>query len=650
MAESSPIVVYAKFIDRLRKTAFIDYYSNSQKLIDDYDRAFLKECLRELERMKFEVSSARLYSHHRQEILSIINSRIIRLKEALEGVPTVPPRIDIRAEVDKEEVYENEVVKISYIITNPYVYGAKVRVTCRGRDVEFLGANSFTLYLNPGESRRGEVLVLVKESGEYFIGPITVEAVFADGRKLVKNSRVFRIVVKPYKPSLEVKRFISSKEIVEGEAVEVSVTITNTGTVPLKVSVAEPVEHLRVSGEYKWRGQLKPGESKTLRYKIHLPKGTHSLPSTRVVYRDPRGREWEKVVPGEVIKVKELPPPPPEEVEEVSAESLVEVFFKSAFSAGIGYLIGKYIIGRKFPEVRKYPKPVFIKSNIPWRKVKSGGEEVTVLFEDPIATVQEDHGSYVIIRPASLEEIISATDVDLARTLQLEFSERAERIFRYWRPRIGEKVGLDIREHDLSREEIELIERECKEKREPLDENKLRRLPRNMLLEFKYSSGGLFRKREFIVYVLVYSRLRKLYYNSVDHKPLAKAEALRAIEGKIREDKEHVLILASPTGWDQKSIEEVETYGVPGVHIILVNLKTNEVYYDKRDPVAQEIVSLITRGEIPLPPLPEEAKEDFDKLTEMLVKGEIGEKEYLDRVLRLIGVAPKIKISEKIEA
>ena len=637
MHGKSPISTAVEYYRKLKNTEFIEVLS-VEELRANYDKKELMRYLNFLTKLRSEVISAELYSHHRRDILVKIDRRISKLKKAISGGEEVP-KLEASIKLDKAEVLEGELMRISCMLVNNYFREARVKLSLEGSGVSYPKGSEYTVYLNPGEKYLLEIPILAKTPGEAIVGPLVAEAAFSDGERTHVKTATFKVNVKPYKPLLEVIRHVKTRNVKEGKPVEVELAIRNVGTTELEVSVTEPVEGMKVEGEYTWSGVLKPGEERILKYKVYLPPGSHTLPSTKVVYRDPRGSTWEKLLKEEVIEVK------PAEAEKTDYSSLIDLFFKSAFSAGIGYLVGKYIVGKKFPEIKKYSKPVFIQGNIPWKKIESGGQEVTIVFEHPIATVMEDRGGYIALRPATLEEILSATDARLAKTLQLEFCMKTESIFMYWRPRLGREVNLSYKKMDLSREEKEAIRRELEAKREIVDERKLRELPVNTLLEFIYYTGGFFRKKEFAVYVFTYSRLRKLFYDGIDHRPLAKAEALKAIEKRLRKDIEHVLVLASPTGWDQKSIEEVELFAAPGSHVILVDLKTGEVYFNKSDPIAYEVASLIARESARLPPIPKEAIKEFDKLTEMLVKGEISEKDYLNKVLELLGV--KIKVEKK---
>ena len=637
MYRRSPISTAVEYYRKLKETEFIEVLS-AEELKANYSRKDLVKYIDFLSKLRSEVLSADLYPHHRKDILAKIDRRLSKLKVVLSGGKETP-MLEILIEADKSEVFEEEVAKISCLLVNNYFREAKVILSLEGVGVSFPKGRSYTIYLAPGEKYSLEIPAVAEKTGEATIGPIVAEATFSDGKRINVKSKLLKIKVKPYRPMLEVVRRVKSKNIREGKPAEVEIILRNVGTTALGVSVVEPIEGMKIEGKYKWRGVLKPGEEKILRYKIHLPSGSHTLPSTKVIYRDPRGSTWEKLLKEEVIEVK------PAKAEEINYSSLIDLFFKSAFSAGVGYLVGKYIVGKKLPEIKKYSKPVFVQGNIPWKKIEVKGQEITIVFEHPIATVTEDRGSYIALRPATLEEILSATDIRLARTLQLEFCTKVENIFKYWRPRLGEEVNLSYKKINLSKEEKEAIRKELEAKREVINEKKLSMLPENTLLEFIYYTGSFFRRKEFAIHVLTYSRLRKLFYNEIDHKPLAKAEALKAIEKRIRKDIEHVLILASPTGWDQKSIEEVESFILPNSHILLVDLKTGEAYFNKNDPIACEVASLIAKETTGLPPIPKEARKEFDKLTEMLVKGEINEKEYLNKILELLGV--KIKVKEK---
>jgi len=275
-------------------------------------------------------------------------------------------------------------------------------------------------------------------------------------------------------------------------------------------------------------------------------------------------------------------------------------------------LVGK-MLGERMPEKREFPKPVIVQ-DLPFHV----RDDVTVVLEDPAAVVEEDRGSYVLVRrarPAELEHVVTA---ETARALVGNFKLAAEAALRSWRP--FPEAEVSRKERRASEGELKELAKKRKVKVEELEEE----LPSNFYIEYTFSTGGIRRKALLKVYAGSYSRLSTLCERGRDDEPADVGGAVKELELPKPEDHPTIYLLASPTGWDPSSRKLAE--GSSNPLYILVNLKTGELYYNKREPLASGLAEELRRalGHAG-PPLYSEEVLNLDR---RLLKEEISEEFY----------------------
>jgi hypothetical protein len=214
----------------------------------------------------------------------------------------------------------------------------------------------------------------------------------------------------------------------------------------------------------------------------------------------------------------------------------------------------------------------------------------------------------VLVRRARVVELVSQTTRKLAKVLIDDFRSRAREGLARWRE------GGRVRERDAGEEALEKIAEAAKKRTEEVAEA----LPRLFLLEASYG-GGLFRRPQLRVYVGAFCRLDRLFFHGVDHEPARLGEALAALG--LEEVEDAVVVLGSPTGWD----EESKRRALGGGRLVLIDLKTGVAYCP---PELADLAAALGFGAVPLVPYGEEVA----KLDELLLEGKISQEVYLQQI------------------
>ena len=275
------------------------------------------------------------------------------------------------------------------------------------------------------------------------------------------------------------------------------------------------------------------------------------------------------------------------------------------------------------PETRIYPKRVFVEG-LPHVE----GRDVTYILEDPSAVVVDDRWDYVLVRRARVVELVSQTTRKLAKVLIDDFRSRAREGLARGRE------GGRVRERDAGEETLEKIAEAAKKRVEEVAEA----LPRLFLLEASYG-GGLFRRPQLRVYVGAFCRLDRLFFHGVDHEPARLVEALAALG--LEEVEDAVVVLGSPTGWD----EESKRRALGGGRLVLIDLKAGVAYCP---PELADLAAALGFGAVPLVPYGEEVArldelllegktlvpygEEVARLDELLLEGKISQEVYLQQI------------------
>jgi len=605
------------------KTAFIDDFVAGE-LAELHNPNELEELASRLQVLLKRAEEADIPPYDKRVLLEICRRRLNKLKKALD-LAKRPPHLELDASLTRGEVIEGELIEVKYVIENLSGRRASVRLECSASEgLELLSFPAKEIELRAGERYEGFFELRASQSGRFKIGSLRAVAKFEDGTELSKTMGPYEVYVRS--PRVKLEASVSGpKRVKEGEPLGIQLRLVNAGETPLEVIVEG------FNGWKGWRGQLEPGKEEVVNANLSLPAGVHVIKPV-IRYRDPRGRE--EIIQSEEVRV-EVAGPVVKETEEkavkkaeeevhVDVEGLMGTITKGVLAAAAGAYLGKM-----FPEIKRYDKPVLIQDLV-WSKVKTAeGEEVTAILEHPVVTVIEDKGKYILIRRAKVTELLASTDRKLAKRLQTEFISRAEDTLKSWNPpALREGIHVSIKKLDIGREELRKLEKELRRAGLRLDERIVDELPRNLLLEASYKTGKIIKRTKYRVYVLAYSRLGQLYFNEVDHKPMSLAEAQDAVEGRIKKGARGVLIYASPTGWDPQSTQEVKIRSSPSLQLVLINLKTGEVHTGLSNPVVDELAALLARGGLEISPPSREDEKELEKLNELLLSGKLSEKEY----------------------
>jgi hypothetical protein len=570
----------------------------------------LKDCIEKLGKLLDDPCLEQLPAWMGEEHRQRVRSRLLTARKRLQGEP------EVELECGTSTAYEGDEVVAAISIYNPRALPVKCKLSLSG-DFEPVEAPREAEVL-PLEGRIFDIRVKPKGTG---IKKLSVK-VNVEGSYPTTVTKELTLEVQPFKPVLEAEVSPVTQEVGEGEIVELKVRLRNRGTVPLRVEATHPYDGSTETFA------LEPGEELTASLRVAAPgSGAVKLPSLK--YTDPRGNPYSvnlgevqlKVKPKERLEKREeeaeerareeekrevppLPPPQPT----VDLEGLLS----QAAAHAIAALAGK-ILGERMPEKREFPKPVIVQ-DLPFHVQN----DVTVVLEDPAAVVEEDRGSYVLVRrakPAELEHVVTA---ETARALAGNFKLATESALRSWRP--FPEAEFSRKERRASEGELKELAKRKRVKVEELEEE----LPSNFYTEYTFSTGGVRKKALLKVYAGSYSRLSTLCERGRDDKPADVGGAVKELELPKPEDHPTIYLLASPTGWDPSSRKLAE--GSSNPLYILVNLKTGELYYNKREPLASGLAEELRRalGHAG-PPLYSEEVLNLDK---RLLKGEISEEFY----------------------
>jgi hypothetical protein len=136
------------------------------------------------------------------------------------------------------------------------------------------------------------------------------------------------------------------------------------------------------------------------------------------------------------------------------------------------------------------------------------------------------------------------------------------------------------------------------------------------------------------VHVKTYANIEKLYFDEVDHAQmsLSHPEVGNLIK-KLSQRKHPVIVfLCSPTGWDEETKRFAREASDPKTHVVFVDLKTLETYFNQSKSVLRELCSLLPRVEATYPT---EASEQLEKLDNLLLNGTLTLDRYLEEVKKL---------------
>ena len=596
---------------RLYETcSFLDKEDELRRKVELYGSKLVKECaevlipkalrdpcLKELERKSYWEA---------KDLEKKLEERLLRAKSLLE-----PKQLDFYADCPGE-VFADEELKVHLRITNPNVEKVGVNVEVGG-DFDLAKTFQGSLVVPPLSSKSLEVLLRPRGKGRRKLVVRVKDQVSA-------RQEEYYIEVIEYRAELEASLEMP-KEVILGERFQMAYKLRNKGTVDLEAEVANPF-----NPDEKKTLRLSPGGEAVEEFTGKLETAVNRFQVPVIVYRDLlRGKEFEiplKPIEIEVEKrrVEETREGKEREEGEQELPATLEDILSQVSKHFLAGFAG-YIMGGLFKEKVEYPKPVYVEG-VP----SATKEDVTVIFSDKTSVVEEDLGDYILIRKASLEEVIHTVTSGGAKNLLGDFRMRVQSKLEGWKPPFAPDFRLEKR-YVLSPDDS--LRELAKELRVGLE--KLEGLPGNFCLEYDYKEHGLLGKSILKVYVGGYARLKKLYLEKRDSKALTIEEALQDLGlGDLRAKEVVVLILASPTGWSPASIETAKSISGKMLYL-LVDLKTGEMYYNRDERLLVDLASELASRPAPLP-----LTDNVIRLDRELLDGKIPEEFYRKKIEELL--------------
>jgi hypothetical protein len=626
--------------ERIRKELGVVLHSSEGDLLE-MGVEKLQEKLEAAKRIEEEVASAKLMGDDRQRLLSEVRLAKSKLSSALK----LWREIRVVAELEAggpARVGQPFTVKLVLRNKNPF----DVKVSLEGSwssELKLVSPFQKSLTVRARSSSTVSFLLQSSSEGAFLVGPFTV-ACKADGMEERITVEPLKVEVRSLKPIVKVAKSLSKAKASEGEEVEVTLTLKNEGMgCARSVHLKDDVSGLKVvGGASEWRGELPPGSSQSVSYRFVAERSLVLKPAT-VSFVDETGRQStaqsntvsievqaaeKRVEAGERkeeemkrgVKV-EAPPP-------VSVDEIVNEILKLGTLALIGYSLGSIV-----PKRRKVAKEVLVEGGLRWTAWKQGDQEVTLVFEHPIAVVREEHESFVRLRKATPVEIFHSVDCTTARMLQEQFIHAMRGVLSSWRPQGATEA--EVKEFEDS-EAFDKLRKTLKEYGEEIDERKLDALPRNPTLVCTYrAKRGVFRSETLLeVHVKTYANIEKLYFDGVDHAQMSLSHPeVGSFIKKLSQRKHPVIVfLCSPTGWDEETKRFAKEASDPKTHLVFVDLKTLDTYFNDSKSVLRELCSLTPKVEAAYP---REAGEQLEKLDNLLLNGTLTLDRYIEEVKKL---------------
>jgi hypothetical protein len=546
-----------------------------------------------------------------KELEEKLEERLLKARSLLEPKP-----LDFYVDCPGE-VFSDEELRAHLTVKNPNVERVNAVVEVGG-DFEPVGAFQGSLVIPPLSSRSFEVVLRPRGKGRRRL-LVRVKDPFST------RQEEYFVEVKEYRAELEASLEMP-REIVLGESFKVVYKLRNKGSVDLEVEVPNPF-----NPEDKTVLTLRPGEEAVREFTGKLEEVVERFQAPALVYRDLlRGREHELPFKPVEIEVERRIEKAKEERrgererrelrEEREVPATLEDVLSEASKHFLAGLAG-YVVGSFFKEKVEYPKPVYVEG-VPY----ATKEDVTVIFSDRTSVVEEDMGDYILIRKASLEEVVRAVTAGGAKNLLGDFRVRVQSKLESWRPPFAPDSRLEWRQILSPEDSLRELAKELR-----VDFRKVEGLPGNFCLEYDYREPGLLGKSLLKVYVGGCVRLKKLYQEGRDSKALTIDEALEELGLKDLKTKERaIIVLASPTGWSPASIETARSVSGKTLYL-LVDLKTGEMYYNSGEGLLVDLASELASRPAPLP-----LTDDVVRLDRELLDGKIPEEFYRKKIEELL--------------
>ncbi|AKB84142.1 DUF11 domain-containing protein [Methanococcoides methylutens] len=181
-------------------------------------------------------------------------------------------------------VYNNASIGHEVTIQDPLPSGFRPLV---------IDSTDWTMFIGAGRSETIQYKAIPMVAGTYDLGP-AVASWYSQGETYSVLSDGAAVTIDVEGALLEIEKEVSLSDILTGEEVDITVTITNSGTVDVEGSLAEKIpEGFRfVSGENTWEGTLEGGDKKQLSYTLLAQEEVIiDLPPAIVSYTDEDGLE-----------------------------------------------------------------------------------------------------------------------------------------------------------------------------------------------------------------------------------------------------------------------------------------------------------------------------------------------------------------------
>ncbi|QOJ78960.1 hypothetical protein IG193_00390 [Infirmifilum lucidum] len=572
--------------------------------------SFLGDLLKELDGIEDQISRARLLSSDMKHLLERVKGYKEKVRSAYEKARDICVKLQIRA--DKGSVVTGDTVQVTLRAINCSLFDVELEFPESWPDkvsdgLELVAPQKppkpFKVPLGKGEDATYTFTYRAEKEGRHAIGGMFVHARGGGASRQLQINLIEVIVRAPgaeRKPGvekplveaapaprveIELRKTVERDKVFEGESIRVNVHVRNRGNIATPLAVRN--DEKAVSGDSSWSGTLGPGEEYTLSYEVKAEKrGVITLePAVAECYVDGKLYTFRS----NSVSVNVLP----REEERIDVDQLVNGVVQKGLLFMVGYLVAR---GKEV----KVPKKTIVE-NI--RAVEKRDEGKLYVLEHPISVVIEEHDDFVRLRRASPAELSSAVDAATAERLESAFIGIMEGRLSAWRPREAEKF-----------------------KKESISDP-----PNGLGVVYTYLRGGLVPRAVSRVYVLTYSRRDKLSKYGVDHYPLSTKEVSRAIGVVEGKDEPAIVIVGSPTGWDEEAKKFARHYVNPRIGLLLVDLKTMELYYNPQG-LVQEVVDLVPDFGKLVQPVPEECLETVERLDDALLNGVITQDDYLRKI------------------
>ncbi|MEM1548489.1 MAG: BatD family protein [Candidatus Bathyarchaeia archaeon] len=611
----------------------------------------LQEKMKIAKQIDKEISSTSLLASDRGQLKSeiqLIKSKISRAIELWKEI-----RIDAELDVDRKTIETGQTFKVSLILRNRNPFEISVNLQGSWSDELKLIGTSYprSLVLKPRTSKIASFILQGSNDGTFTVGPFTITCK-AKGMEESITTEPVKVEIRSLKPILKIVKNVSKTSVREGEEIEVKLTVTNEGKgIAKDVYLRDDVSGLKVEGTTEWRGELTPGSSQTISYRIVADTINKVLKPAIVTFTDISGKQASvqsnavniEVQPRPIERLIEVPARREEVGKEEKERAIsIDEIMGEIGKLGISALIG-YSVASISPKIRRIPKKVVVDEDLRWAPVKQKDQEVTLIFEHPIAVVKDEYEEFVRLRRATPVEIFHGVDGSTARWLQEQFIHVVRGVLNSWRPEGA--VEVDVEEY-FDTEASEKIRKALKEYGEEVEEEKLKELPRNPMLVYTYRAKRGFLRKETLmkVYVKTYANIERLYFDEVYHAPMSLSKEVSDFIRSVSQLEHPVIVIfCSPTGWDEGTKRFAQEASDPKTHLMFIDLKTLDAYFNDKKDVLKELYSLMPKVEITYI---EEMGEEVEKLDNLLLNGTLTLERYIEEIKRLRTRSISKKISE----